>query len=80
MIRWALSIFGVLSVTVSILGIGVKLFGNDAAAARYFPNFSFDTGIYLLIAGLVMLVLVNIVDRLEKIEKKLDAQNGSKND
>ena len=79
MIRWALSTFGVLSVIASILGIGVKLFGNDAAAARYFPG-SFDTGIYLLIAGLVMLVLVNIVDRLEEIEKKLDAHNGSKND
>ena len=72
MLRWALLILGVLFLVSSVLGIGIKLFGSYELVAQIYGGRNLDAGIYLLLASLVMLTLVNIVDRLEDIEAKLD--------
>ena len=72
MLRWALLMLGVLLLVSSVLGIGIKLFGSYELVAQIYGGRNLDAGIFLLLASLVILTLVNIIDRLEEIEAKLD--------
>ena len=72
MLRWALLMLGVLLLVSSVLGIGIKLFGSYELVAQIYGGRNLDAGIFLLLASLVILTLVNIIDRLEDIEAKLD--------
>ena len=67
MLRWALLILGGLLLVSSVLGIAIKVFGSNELVAQVYGGRNLDAGIYLLLASLVMLTLVNTLDRLEDI-------------
>ena len=73
MIRLILYVFGGWMLISCIIGISVKLFGNDETLARfYFSNRDINSGLNLLYISLGLLAAGRIISLLENIEARIE--------
>ena len=73
MIRLILYVVGGWMLISCIIGISVKLFGNDETLAHfYFSNRDINAGLYLLFISLGLLAAGRIISLLENIEARIE--------
>lgn len=78
MLRWTLTIFGVLGVIATVFNIAVKIFGSAEAVTMYAgSNRNLDYPLIGFIVSLVLLAIVKIMDKQDEILDRIEEQKSS---